>query len=286
MRSDALAAQQAVGLDKRLDSAREELLALTPEPGRGHRQVRDEERLQPAIHQTLANHRVAGLLEVEWQVQERRQMRFVGRGRGGAHRERQEIITRRCQITSVTRDEAAIAAPVERLGWRVQLTNAPLTISLQSCVNHYRANWRGERNYHRLKSQPIGIDPIFVRNDDQLIGLTHLLTLAARVESLLEWEVARGLKSEAKEMKGLYAGQPQPATATPTAIALLQAITRSEITLTRWEYEGQTSWHLTPLPELLLDVLRYLHLPLTLYTGVVANSVAANSVFDISIFGK
>ncbi len=286
IRSDALAAQQAAGLNKRLERASEELLALTPEPGRGHRQLHDEESLRTAINQALAKHRVAGLLEVEWQVEERREMRYVGRGRGGANRRQQEIITRRCQVTIVKRDEAAIAAQVAALGWRVQLTNAPLSIALNECVNHYRGNWRGERNYHRLKSQPIGIDPIFVRNDDQIIGLTHLLTLAARAESIIEWEVARGLKSEGKEMKGLYAGQPQQATATPTAVALLQALARSEITLTRWEYEGQTSWHLTPLPELLLDVLRYLHLPLTLYPGLVANSAAANSVFDISIFGK
>jgi transposase len=153
-------------------------------------------------------------------------------------------------------------------------------------VNHYRANWRGERNYHRLKSQPVGLDLIYVHNDDQITGLTNLLTLAARADSILEWEVERGLKSEGKEMKGLYDGQPQQATATPTAVALLQAIARSEITLTRWEFDGQASWHLTPLPELLRDVLRYLHLPLTLYTNLGASSATANSAFDISISGK
>ncbi len=117
-------------------------------------------------------------------------------------------------------------------------------------------------------------------------GDAKMAALATRAESIIEWEVERGLKKEEKVMKGLYAGQPQKATATPTAVALLEAISRSEITLTQLESDGQTSWHLTPLPDLLLDVLRYLHLPLTLYTGLGVKPVAENSVFDISIFGK
>ena len=190
------------------------------------------------------------------------------------------------RITSVRRKKAAIAAHCKRLGWQALLTNAPHTISLKQCVNHYRANWRGERNYHRFKSEPVGIDPIYVRNDDQIKGLTRLLTLAARAASIFEWQVERGLKSEEKTMKGLYAGQPQRATATPTAVAMLEAISREEITLTQIEFDGQTIWHLTPMSELLVDVLRYLHLPVTLYTGLGVKPAAENSVFDISIFGK
>jgi transposase len=286
IRSESLLKSQAGSLAKRLESASRELRALTPEPGRGRRQYRDEQSLREAVAQVIEKYQVAGLLAIEWQIEEQSELRFVGRGRGGANRKQEQIITRRVQMTSVKREKVAIAAHCKRLGWRAQLTNAPRTISLNQCVNHYRANWRGERNYHRLKSEPAGIDPIYVHNDDQIIGLTRLLTLATRAESILEWEVERGLKSEEKVMKGLYAGQPQKATPTPTAMALLEAISRSETTLTEMESEGQTIWHLTPLPELLLDVLRYLHLPLTLYTGLGAKPAAENSVFDISIFGK
>jgi hypothetical protein len=68
-----------------------------------------------------------------------------------------------------------------------------------------------------------------------------LLTLGARVESLIELQVAQGLKSEGKKMQGLYAGLPKQETATPTAVALLEAIARSEITLTRLEWHGETA---------------------------------------------
>ena len=279
--SAALQARQVAALDQRLANAAAALRKLTPAPGRGRRQQRDEASLQAAIQETLAQHQVAGLLRVQWKVEEQRARRYVGRGRGSATREQREVITRRYRITGVKRNEAAIAAQVKRLGWRVQLSNVPTSISLNSSVAHYRENWRGERNYHRLKSEPIGIDVIYVRNDDQIAGLTYLLTLAARVESVIEYQVARGLKEESKQMKGLYAGLPQKATATPTAGALLSAISRAEITLTQLEWDDETTTHLTPLPELLLDVLRYLHLPESLYTGL-----KSNSAFDISIFGK
>jgi transposase len=286
IRSESLLKSQAAGLAKRLSRGIEQLRALTPEPGRGRRQSRDEESLQEAVNQVIEKYRLAGLVEVEWQVEERRETRYVGRGRGGDNRQRQQVVTRRMRITSVKRKKAAIAAHCKRLGWQALLTNAPQIISLNECVNHYRANWRGERNYHRFKSEPVGIDPIYVRNDDQIKGLTRLLTLAARAASILEWQVERGLKSEEKMMKGLYAGQPQRETATPTAVAMLEAIAREEITLTQIEFDGQTIWHLTTLPELLVDVLRYLHLPVTLYTDLGVKPAAENSVFDISIFGK
>jgi hypothetical protein len=66
----------------------------------------------------------------------------------------------------------------------------------------------------------------------------------------------------------------------------LEAISREEITLSEIEFDGQTIWHLTPLPEMLVDTLGYPHLPETLYTGLGVKPAAENAVFDISIFGK
>lgn len=151
MRREALLQSQAGGLGKRLKHAIEELETLTPGPGRGRRQYSDEESLRQALAQVLDKYRVAGLIEVSWQLEEKREMKYVGRGRGSANRKQEEIIPRRFRITSVKRRKAAIAASCKRLGWRVQLTNAPSTISLNQCVNHYRGNWRGERNYSWLK---------------------------------------------------------------------------------------------------------------------------------------
>jgi hypothetical protein len=111
--------------------------------------------------------------------------------------------------------------------------------------------------------------------------MTHLLTMAVRVESLIEIQVARGLQSEGKEIRGLYPGLPNKGTDHPTAVAMLKAIDRKEITLTRVELNGNTSLHLSPLTEWLPDVLRYLHLSPNLYADL-----QNNSAFDISISGK
>jgi transposase len=272
-RSDARAAQQVKGLDKHLELAKAELLKLTPEPKRGRRQFQDEAKLEAAVKAILKRHGVEGLLRVEWDYDQKTECRYTGRGRPTASSKREEVIERRYWITKVTPHQEAIAAKRERLGWRVQLTNAPATVALQTCITHYRSNWCGERNYHRLKSQPIGIDRIFVRNDDQIAGLTYLLTLAARVESVIEFQVARGLKKEGKQIKGLYSGLPQKATPTPTTVAILAAIARSEITLTKMEWEGKTTFHFTSLPELLKDVLHYLDLPVSLYIELGQNLI-------------
>jgi transposase len=281
IQSEDLRAAQAKSLQDRLRRAHTEIKALTPEPGRGRHQYRDEESFKAALAAVIEKHKVAGLLEVEWEVEEQKETRLVGRGRAGVDRPRREIVKRRCVVKSVKRDRKAIFEAGRRLGWRVQLSNAPEEVSLQTCVNHYRANWRGERNYNRLKGEPVGIDPIFVRNDDQIIGLTNLLTVAVRLECLIEVQVARGLQSESKEIKGLYPGLPNKGTDHPTAVAMLKAISRKEITLTRAEFNGQTSLHLSPLPDWLPAVLRYLHLSSTLYADL-----QNKSAFDISIFGK
>lgn len=269
---------QTKSLQDRLRRAEAELLALTPPPKQGRKQYQEEARLQTAISAVLAKHKVAGLLVVRWEEQTQEVRRAVGRGRPGAQRPHRVEVKRRYQITAVERHEAAMAAGQERLGWRVYLTNAPATLSLVTCVQHYRENWRGERHYHRLKSAPLGIAPLFVRRDDQIRGLTHLLTLAVRVCCWLEIQVAAGLQQAGQQLAGLYAGLPQKATAQPTAVALLQALARYHVTLTCLQWQGQQVLHLSPVPDWLPDVLRYLHLSPTLYTDLPKNSIFANSI--------
>jgi transposase len=269
---------QTKSLQDRVRRAEAEWRALTPPPKQARQQYQDEASLQTAISAVLAKHKVAGLLGVRWEVQEQTVTRQVGRGRPGAQRPQRVAVKRRSQITAVERHEAALAAVQERLGWRVYLTNAPATLSLVTCVQHYRENWRSERQYHRLKGAPVGIAPLYVRRDEQIRGLTHLLTLAVRLCGWLEIQVAAGLQQEGKHLAGLSPGLPQKATAQPTAVALLQAVARAHVTLTCLQWQGQQVLHLSPLPEWLPDVLRYLHLSPTLYTELPHNSIFAHSI--------
>ncbi len=88
VRSPMHASQQAVGLETRLAHAEKKLATLTPPRGRGKRQITDEATLVEAISTVLKEHRVEGLLSLQWEKQTERTTQYVGRGRGSASRHR------------------------------------------------------------------------------------------------------------------------------------------------------------------------------------------------------
>jgi transposase len=170
-------------------------------------------------------------------------------------------------------NEAAIAFRVARLGWQIQATNAPAQrLSLGNAVLTYRGGWSVERLFHLVKDEPLGIRPLYERWDDQIRGLTHLVTLALRVLTLFEFLVRRGQEHSGEKLPRLYAGQPKRTTDRPTGKRVLAAIARARITLTQVRSRGEVHWHLKPLPELVKRVLGYLRLSEAVYTRLVINS--------------
>jgi len=267
VRSLELAKRQARQLDERLGEAIAALRALTPPVGRGHKQYREEEPLRAAVAAILEEHRVEGLLTVTWQREKKQQTRYRGSGRGGPGRPTYTTTKVRYVITAVQRNEAGIEQTKARQGWRVQVTNLPAARwSLREAVLLYNGGWSVERDFHLLKDQPLGIQPMFVREEEQIIGLTRLLTLALRVLTLSELQVRSGLAEAEEALSGLYEGQPTRATEYPTAGRCLKAINRMEITATRVEIGQDVQWHVTDLPPLLKRIIKLLHLSPTLYT--------------------
>jgi transposase len=176
-------------------------------------------------------------------------------------------------ITAVERDAATITQQTSRLGWRVQVTNQPQALlPLAQAVIHYRGGCCLERDFHLVKDRPLGIRPLDVRRDDQMLGLTRLLTLALRLLTLIETQVRRGLAQAGTALGGLYEGQPSRTTERPTAVRLLQAVARAEVTLTWVELGAYACWHLTPVPAWVAQVLGYLGLSTALYTRLTENS--------------
>lgn len=276
IRSIPLAKQKYQSLQERLRKAKFALITLTPQPGKGKRQFRDEALLQAAILQIVERYDVSGLLEVNYNKEEEVLTTYVGRGRGGSNRPTREEVKVRYQITTVEYNEAAILNRSYRLGWRAQATNQSVSqMSLKQTVLHYRLGSCLENDFHMLKDQPLGISPLYVHRDDQIIGLTHLLLLALRILILIQMQVRQRLEQTKESISGLYEGQPTRTTSTPTAVRLLKAVAREEITLTKIDIAGTTQWHLTPLPELLNQLLGYLRLSPTLYTRLINISVAA-----------
>jgi transposase len=221
----------------------------------------------------VTEHQVEGLLEVSFERQETSRTQYVGRGRGGPNRPKTTHWDIRYQITMVRRNDEAIDRRVARMGWQVQVTNVPADrLSLADSLRTYRGGWCGERLFHLLKDQPLGIRPFYVRRDDQIQGLTHLVTLALRVLMLFEILVRRGQQDSGEKLERLYPGQAKRVTDRPTARRVLEAISRAEITLTQMDHRGEVRWHLTPLPELVKRVLGYLGLSEAVYTRLTMNS--------------
>ena len=273
IRSETAAESQAAALERRLEKAEAAVRGLTPPPGPGRRPFTTGWELERAVADVLVEHDVEGLLEVSWERQETSRTKYKGRGRGGPNRPKTTEWDIRYRITTVRRVEAAIEQRVERLGWQVLASNAPAErLSLAQALRTYRGGWCAERLFHVLKDEPLGIRPFYVRRDDQILGLTHLVTLALRVLMLFEVLVRRGQEQGGEELTGLYPGQAKRVTTRPTAKRVLEAIARAGITLTQVESGGEIRWHLTPLPKLVKRVLGYLGLSEAVYTRLVINS--------------
>ena len=135
-----------------------------------------------------------------------------------------------------------------------------------------RGGWSLERDCPLVKDLPLGLSPWFVWKAGPIRGLTRLLTLALRLVTLLETQVRRGLEQTQECVAGLYEGSPTHTTKRPTGTRILQAFARAQITLTHVRMGRRTFWSLTPLSPLHEQLLRHLHLPMSLYTALGLNS--------------
>jgi transposase len=270
VRSERYRQVQQAGWEKRLQQATTRLLALTPAPGRGKRQIQDEATLIAAADAILHAETVAGLLTYAFERQEQRHTQYLGRGRGGPDRPQREELTVRYQISAVSRQADAIAAQEQTLGWRAYVTNAPATqLTLANAVLTYRDEWLIERNFHRLKGAPLSLDPLFVKRADQIVGLTNLLSIAVRLLTLLEFVVRRQLQQNQELLVGLIANNPKKGIDNPTTERLLKAF--DAITLTIAHLPGQLIRHVTPLSALQTRILELLGLSPGVYTQLAEN---------------
>ena len=256
-------------LEARLSRAEAKVKALTPAPGKGRRVYREEAPLQAAVTQVLQAEDVVGLLDVQWQERREVRQRYVGPGRRGPKRNQTQEVKVRDEVTVVQRKPQEIEARKERLGWRVQVTNvAAKHLSMLECLQTYREGWSLERDFHLVKDRPLGISPLYVQTDEQILGLTRLLTIGLRVLTWLEIRVREELQKQQEQLVGLYDGQPKRVTANPTAAMLLRALSKSELTFTHISTPSYQGWYLPSLPPLFLRILDILGLPSSLYQNL------------------
>jgi transposase len=265
VRSPLHANQQAAGLEKRLRHAETALTALTPPRGRGKRQITDEATLVAAIARVLKDQRVDGLLSVAWEKQVEQTTQYVGRGRGSVHRAKRVLQKTRYHITHIARQADNIAELCQRFGWKAFVTNAaPKRLSLQEAVLCYRHEYRVERIFNRLKSR-VHIAPLFVKLNEQIEGLTYLLTLGVRVLTVTEFVLRRSLETEQAKLPGLHPENKHKMTDKPTAERILKTFSDISLTIIKNAAGEDLLRRLTPLSGLQEDILQRLGLGATLY---------------------
>jgi transposase len=270
VRSENYQKSQLNGLEGRLQRATAKLLALTPPPARGKRQIQEEAELVNAATAVLKAHNVEDFLTYAFERQEKRETKYIGRGRGNINRPTREIVSVRYQILTVSRQEAAIAAHQKTLGWRIYVSDAPATqLNLKQALLTYRDEWIIEHGFHRLKGVPLSLNPLFVKNDDQVVGLTNLLSLAVRMLTLIEFVVRRNLKQNNEKLTGLIENNPKKGIDNPTTERLLK--TFDEITLTTVQLPDRIIQHITPLTTLQAHILELLGLSAAVYTRLAEN---------------
>ncbi len=265
VRSKAFAEAARRGLRQRLKHAQADLQALTPPPGRGRRPFTTEAPLREAAHAILERYDVAGLLTCAVEPQVLRQaVRAYGHRPARVEEQTRYVLT-------VHRQPAAIQAHECTHGWRAYVTNAPAAaLPFAQAVLAYRNEWLIERDCARLKGRVLSLAPLWVSREDHAIGLTRLLTLAARVLAVVEFDVRRNLSAQGRRLTGLYPGQPTRVAEQPTTERLLKAFDHIALVVIRTGQEVQL--FLTALSELQTTILDLLGYPGDLYQQLAANS--------------
>ena len=269
VRSLSKAEKQFATLERNLQQATEEILGLTPEPGRGRRQICTAAELEQKVEAIKATYQVDKYLHYTAECEESVQTRYIGRGRGSANRQKKEIPSVRYQITQVIRDEQAIRHAYCQMGWQLYATNQlQAHLPLDEAIRLYRAAPRIERHFHLFKSAPIGISPMYVRNDDQIKGLARLLSLCVRLLTLIEIVCRRHLEAHRQTLAGLYLDNKNRRTAKPTAKRLLRAFRG----IHRVRLPNQVASYTTPLTDLQQQILSILCIATSIYQARAPDS--------------
>ena len=128
----------------------------------------------------------------------------------------------------------------------------------------YRNEYRVERIFNRLKSR-VHIAPLFVKLNEQIEGLTYLLTLGVRVLTVTEFALRRSLETTQARLPDLHPENKQKRTDKPTAERLLKAFSDISLTIIKNAAGEDMLRRLTPLTGLQEDILQRLGLGATLY---------------------
>ncbi len=176
----------------------------------------------------------------------------------------------RWRVAAFALDPDAWAAHVERLGWHIYLTNTTVAQDpAPAILGCYRHQVLHERSFSRFKTRGLHIRPVFLRDEQCLVGLTWLLCLALRVLTLSEFRLRVALQARHETLLGLNPAVRSQATLPPTTERILQVF--NTLTLTMVKMEATVIRHVTELSDTQRHILVLLNLPPDLYSRLADN---------------
>jgi transposase len=259
VRSRAYTRTQEAALERRLERATRAVRELVTRK-QGKKPLIHAEVIE-AAQGIVRREGVDGLLS--YTVQAMMATRRVRAYQGRPRRQETEVSLE----IEVSRFEARIEEKKREMGWQVYGTNG-VAMSLAPVVWAYRGQYRIENDWSRLKGRSLGLTPLYLQDEGRIQGLVHLLSLALRVLTVLEWVVRQRLRQEGTKLRGVYAGQPGRQTVRPSAELLLGAM--KPISVSVVEVNGLTHAMLSPLTEVQKRLLELWGLPPDLYEKVAS----------------
>jgi transposase len=257
VRSLKQAERQEKTLKGRLDKAQQAIADLNRR-GRG-RKCLDENELCAAVAAIVDKHRVGGLLQVEYRSKTKTIHQRAYGGRPA------QTLTKNEVTVHTALDLAAYQDAVRHLGWRVYGCN-DRELSLSEAVLAYREEYLVERGFARYKGKTLGLTPLYLSSNNRVKGLIRLLSIGLRVLCLLEFTARKTLQAKGEKLAGIYKGNPNRATARPTAEMMLKVF--QGISLNEVNFDGARYLCLTPLTPVQKRILELLGLPITLYLAL------------------
>jgi transposase len=121
----------------------------------------------------------------------------------------------------------------------------------------------------RVAPRGIAETPVFLRDEQRLVGLTWLLCLALRVLTLTEFRLRTALQTRHETLVGLNPAVRSQGTLRPTTERVLQVF--NTLTLTLVKMEVTVIRHVTELSDTQRHVLVLLNLPSDLYSRLADN---------------
>ena len=253
--SPSLAKRVIHGQKQRINKAQKALDKLAAKPGD------DQQQLNYQIENILKRHRVKNFFLTSITQETIVETHYLGKGRPSKNSQYKQVTLVKSQL-HIQQIDYAIREAETLAGWRLYVTNAASTqLSLTQAITYYRDEWLLERGFHRFKRGSLPALPIYFQNQDRIVGLMFLLSIALRVFTLMEFVVRQSLQETGAYLRGIYDGNPKRKTKRPSTEQILKAFCNISI-----YFLPDSTMFTTPLNDLQNTILSLMQMPESLYS--------------------